>query len=592
MKYTGPAGDHYSATSIKGCAKNGRGWKPVCDHPSYCRNDRKTIYLGQQHHLAYGGHWHNNHMPHRLFVHKNQFRRDGMCFYTGNHGGKHRDLCARGNSHWWRTATQNRYYMCARVIGGWNWNAFHNGRSHHVRSFHNVRLGPRNGVPARVYSFRQMKYTGHNGNHYGATSIRGCRRNGHGWKPVCDHPSYCRNDRKAIYLGQHHHMAYGGHWHNNHMPHGLLVWKNRLRQNGMCYYTGNHGGKHQDLCARGNSHWWRRATQSRYYMCAKVTGRWNFGGTSKVVRTYHNIRLGPRNGVPARRYTFREMRYTGPNGNDYSLTARKGCAKNGRGWKPVCDHPSYCRNDRNAIYLGQQHHMAYGGHWHNNYMPHGLFVHKNQFRRDGTCFYTGNHGGRHQNLCARGNSHWWRRATQSRYYMCARVIGGWNWAAFHRGTSRHIRSFHNVRIGAKNGVPARVYSFRQMRYDGRNGGNYADTSIRGCRKNGHGWKPVCDHPSYCRNDRRALYIGQSHHLAYGGHWHNNYMPHGLMVWKNRFRQNGMCFFTGNHGGKHRDLCAHGNSHTWRTAVQNRYYMCGKVTGRWNWHGSSRVIRTY
>ena len=24
----------------------------------------------------------------------------------------------------------------------------------------------------------------------------------YGMRPVCDHPSYCRNDRKALYLGQ------------------------------------------------------------------------------------------------------------------------------------------------------------------------------------------------------------------------------------------------------------------------------------------------------------------------------------------------------------------------------------------------------
>jgi hypothetical protein len=279
-----------------------------------------------------------------------------------------------------------------------------------------------------------MRYSGNNGGHYGATSVKGCAQNGRGWKPVCDHPSYCRNDRKSIYLGQQHHMAYGGHWHKNYMPRGLFVYKRAFRQDGMCYYTGNHGGKHRDLCARHNSHWWRTATQNRFYMCAKVTGRWNWHGSSRVIRTYHNIRLAGRNGVPARRYTFREMRYDGHHSGDYSLTARKGCAKNGRGWKPVCDHPSYCRNDRNAIYLGQAHHMAYGGHWHNSYMPRGLFVYKNRFRRDGMCYYTGNHGGKHQNLCARGNSHWWRRATQSRYYMCARILGGW--------TPNHWRNAH------------------------------------------------------------------------------------------------------------------------------------------------------
>ena len=28
-------------------------------------------------------------------------------------------------------------------------------------------------------------------------------------------------------------------------------------------------------------------------------------------------------------------------------------------------------------------------------------------------------------------------------------------------------------------------------------------------------KPVCDHPNYCKSDKEALYIGQTHHMS---HW--------------------------------------------------------------------------
>ena len=27
-------------------------------------------------------------------------------------------------------------------------------------------------------------------------------------------------------------------------------------------------------------------------------------------------------------------------------------------------------------------------------------------------------------------------------------------------------------------------------------------------------KPVCEHPSYCRNDKRSIYIGQNSHISY------------------------------------------------------------------------------
>jgi hypothetical protein len=58
------------------------------------------------------------------------------------------------------------------------------------------------------------------------------------------------------------------------MSSGLLRYKNLFRQDGMCFYTANHGGRHQDLCAHGNGHAWRRVTQNRHYLCAKVTGTW------------------------------------------------------------------------------------------------------------------------------------------------------------------------------------------------------------------------------------------------------------------------------------------------------------------------------
>ena len=29
--------------------------------------------------------------------------------------------------------------------------------------------------------------------------------------------------------------------------------------------------------------------------------------------------------------------------------------------------------------------------------------------------------------------------------------------------------------------------------------------------------PVCDHPSYCRNDANSYYIGQNSHLSYYGY---------------------------------------------------------------------------
>ena len=56
-------------------------------------------------------------------------------------------------------------------------------------------------------------------------------------------------------------------------------------------------------------------------------------------------------------------------------------------------------------------------------------------------------------------------------------------------------------------------------------GSYSGVMISECRK--YGMKPVCEHPSYCKNDKSALYLGQSGHTAYPGHRNsNNYWPRG------------------------------------------------------------------
>ena len=45
-------------------------------------------------------------------------------------------------------------------------------------------------------------------------------------------------------------------------------------------------------------------------------------------------------------------------------------------------------------------------------------------------------------------------------------------------------------------------------------GSYSGVMAAQCSK--YGMKPVCDHPSYCQNDKNALYIGQQGHTAYPG----------------------------------------------------------------------------
>ena len=68
-------------------------------------------------------------------------------------------------------------------------------------------------------------------------------------------------------------------------------------------------------------------------------------------------------------------------------------------------------------------------------------------------------------------------------------------------------------LGAKNGVAARTYTFKVVKAS-TTSGKYGDIMIKDCAK--VGMKPVCDHPSYCKTDSKAVYIGQSHHVAYPG----------------------------------------------------------------------------
>ena len=38
---------NYSGIMIQQCSSLGIGWKPICDNPSLCRNDSKSIFIGQ-----------------------------------------------------------------------------------------------------------------------------------------------------------------------------------------------------------------------------------------------------------------------------------------------------------------------------------------------------------------------------------------------------------------------------------------------------------------------------------------------------------------------------------------------------------------
>ena len=295
----------------------------------------------------------------------------------------------------------------------------------------------------------------------------------------------------------------------------------------------------------------------------------------------------------------------------YSDLMVKQCAR--YKMKPVCDHPSYCRNDKKALYLGQKGHLAYPPHRNQaKYKPQGWDqIQRNSFSAaswDGLCYYT-SHANKGKALCnVPIKTHSWK--TPSQYnpgFMCGKMLKKIS-GETHRQCFDHkdndgdgrsdcedpdcykdkriqqrckMESNRAVKLGGKNGVPAHLYRFKSTILSSKSG-SYSSLMIKACNK--IGMKPVCDHPSYCKRDTQALYLGQSHHLSYPPHRNKKqYVPDGFAAieyhsysantWK------GLCYYAGK-ASKGRALCNIPiKTHAWKTPTQaNPGFMCGKALG--------------
>ena len=295
----------------------------------------------------------------------------------------------------------------------------------------------------------------------------------------------------------------------------------------------------------------------------------------------------------------------------YSDLMVKQCAR--YKMKPVCDHPSYCRNDKKALYLGQKGHLAYPPHRNQaKYKPQGW----DQIQRnsnsatswDGLCYYT-SHANKGKALCnVPIKTHSWKTPLQyNPGFMCGKMLKKIS-GETHRQCFDHkdndgdgrsdcedpdcykdkriqqrcrMESNRAVKLGGKNGVPAHLYRFKSTILSSKSG-SYSSLMIKACNK--IGMKPVCDHPSYCKRDTQALYLGQSHHLSYPPHRNNKkYVPDGFAAieyhsysantWK------GLCYYAGK-ASKGRALCNIPiKTHAWKTPTQaNPGFMCGKALG--------------
>jgi len=496
------------------------GMKPVCDHPSYCKNDPRSIYIGQSHHIAYKPHRNNrNYFPRGWEEIKDNW--NGICSYTAHHGHNgHRALCnINFNSHSWQSLHWGaNTWMCARIKG-----------------FTKV-LGKRKNVPRRRYEFRIVE-SQLGGMRFDKAMLAEC--SAIGMKPICDHPNYCRNNPESLYLGQDHHLAYKP--HRNAKQHWPSGWNDIKDQwNGLCAYTVNHGTG--GLCNIPlNTHSWQKISSfANRFMCGRVAPfqAWLDAGESS---------LGER------RYSFRVVS-TGQRGGKFGDMMRRECRK--LGMKPVCDHPKYCKNDRNALYIGQKHHISHPKQRNDDSgFPKGWSFIKDNFH--GTCLYTGGHGGGKALCNYPFNTHSWRNLDDTfNTFVCGKVLR------------------FKKKLGSKNKVPENEYVFEMVKVgETAYGKRFSQVMIDSCQK--RGMKPICDHPNYCRSDSKALYLGQTHHLTYWPHRKNDaFWPSG---WKSiRSNWDGMCAYTAHHGTG--ALCnIPKNTHSWQNPsdIANTF-MCGRI----------------
>jgi hypothetical protein len=201
------------------------------------------------------------------------------------------------------------------------------------------------------------------------------------------------------------------------MAPGFDAIKDKFRH--MCMYAAHSSGN--ALCnyqSGSDSHYWATAGKVGLgYMCGKVED------------TAFQVQLQGKNGVRATKWEMLVAKVAPKYvvANDFSATMRNTCTALGSGWKPICDHPNYCKADSNAAYLGQDHHTAHVPHRNAlGYWPTGWSAANAKFPQSRkVCFYTAHHGGNQQTLCGHsGGSHEWIQASASanRNIGCARAI--------------------------------------------------------------------------------------------------------------------------------------------------------------------------
>jgi hypothetical protein len=470
----------YDEVMISECAKV--GMKPLCDNPTYCKSDTKSVYIGQSHNIAHKPHRNiNSYFPTGWDTLKHKFP-DTFCTYTANSGGAAKSLCTTGAGHSWQSVTGNPEIMCA-VAPPFIQDPPFEGE-----------LGAKNFAPAGVYKFQRVR-TNETSGDFDDIMVAECAKVG--MKPLCDQATYCQHDINAVYIGQTQSISHNSYRNiASYYPSGWDELKLKFPTR-LCTYKAHHGSSARSLCSTGGASSWQAVGVGyQDILCAlapEYTQDEPFEGELETM-----------NGANAGLYQFRRVRTHEISGSydDIMLTE---CGK--VGMKPLCDSPTYCKNDPKSVYLGQTNHIAHTPHRNvNSYFPDGWDELKAKFPTT-FCTYTAHHGGAAKSLCTTGAGHSWQSVVGNPQILCAKA------------PAYRMDPPFQGELGSKSGSNAGLYKFQRVRTN-QTSGNYDDIMIKECEK--FGMKPLCDSPTYCKNDPNSVYLGQTYHIA-----HN--LPHQRLL---------------------------------------------------------------
>ena len=396
--------------------------------------------------------------------------------------------------------------------------------------FITVALGAHNGVRAHNYVFKIAKLKRPTYASYSSQMIRACSKLS--MKPVCDHPSYCRADDKALYIGNDNHIAYKP--HRNTLKYHAKGWE-RIKDKwvGLCSYTGSAGGSKDQNAKNGalcnipvNTHSWKSAKAANVgFMCGRENTK-----TAESDLKYVQITWAGGNGCKGNHNKDAQSK-TGvwcATAERHGLVSRK-CRDSNTNQLFRMEHIS------GALFMGKKQADKQVG----SYRLHSR-------RRDYMCLAYG---------AGKCGAYKWERCKKSpgskdnQVFHLSNFLDDlddsdvFNWAGYNGRAMdaagckgfvngnpiRHCTD--NMKMGKRwqmmvTDIPLKVwradignslgtadheYEF-QIASLGRNRkGTYSSLMIKACKR--YDMKPICGHPSYCKTDDKSIYLGNKNHLS-------------------------------------------------------------------------------